>query len=124
MLDGYDIIKPRLYNTVRCPPPKCIAVYEPTFDLGMRFPLHPFIREVLEFFNITVAELYPNVWGCLNAFFLISRIMGLNPSLTAFRHIFRAKLCNSQNHAVDWITFSHRRSLKLVGELPDSQKGL
>ena len=95
LLDGYDIIKPGLYDTVRYPHPGCIAVYDKAFELGMRFPLHPFAREVLEFLNITVAELYLNAWGCLNAFILISRIMGVNPTLTAFRHIFRARLCNS-----------------------------
>ena len=44
LLDGYDVIKPGLYDTVRYPPPGCTAVYDPAFDLNMRFPLHPFIR--------------------------------------------------------------------------------
>ena len=57
LLDGYDVVKPRLYDTVRYPPPGCIVVYDPAFDLGMRFPLHPFARKVLDFLNITVAEL-------------------------------------------------------------------
>ena len=123
LLDGYHIIKPRLYDTVKYPPPGCIAVYDKAFELGKGFPLHPFSREVLDFLNITVSELYPNSWGCLNAFILISRTMGVNPSLTAFRHIFRARLCNSQNNGAGSITFSYKRSFKLVGELPDSQKG-
>ena len=55
MLDGYDIIKPGLYDTVRYPAPECIVVCNKAFELGMRFPLHPFAREVLEFLNITVA---------------------------------------------------------------------
>ena len=70
--DGYDIIKPGLYDTVRYPPSGCIAVYDPAFDLDMRFLLHPFVRAVLEFLNIRVAELYPNAWTCINAFILIS----------------------------------------------------
>ena len=69
MLDEYDIIKPRLYNTVRCPPPGCIAVYEPGFDLGMRF-LFPFIREVSEFFNITVVGFIPQHLGLSKCFYL------------------------------------------------------
>ena len=60
LLDGYDITKPGLYDTVRYPPPGCIVVFEKAFELGMSFPLHPFAREVLEFLNITVAELFPN----------------------------------------------------------------
>ena len=123
LLDGYDIIKPGSYDTVRYPPPDCITVYDSAFDLAMRFPLHPFAREVLEVLNIIIVELHPNAWGCINAFILICRIMGLRPSLTAFRHIFGARWCNSQNHCAGWITFSHKRSFKLVGEFPDNQKG-
>ena len=55
MLDGYDIIKPGLYDTVGYPPPGCITVYDKAFELGMRFPLHPFVPKVLEFSNIIVA---------------------------------------------------------------------
>ena len=89
LLDGYDIIKPGSYDTVRYPPPDCITVYDSAFDLAMRFPLHPFAREVLEVLNIIIVELHPNAWGCINAFILLSRIMGLRPSLIA-QEIFQA----------------------------------
>ena len=48
----------------------------------------------------------------------------MKPNLTAFCHTYRARLCNSQNHGAGWVTFSHRRIFRLVGEFPDSQKGL
>ena len=122
LLDEYDVIKPRLYDTIRYPPPGCIALYDPAFKLGLRFPLHPFVKEVLDFLDITVIELYPNAWECIVAFILISRIMGMKPNLTSFRHIFRARLCNSKGHGVGWVNFSHRRTFKIVDGLPDSQK--
>ena len=40
--DDYNIITPGNYDAVRFPPPHCIAVYLPSFVLGLRFPLHPF----------------------------------------------------------------------------------
>ena len=58
--DDYNIITPGNYDNVRFPPPHCIAVYLPSFELGLRFPLHPFFREVLDLLNISVLELYPN----------------------------------------------------------------
>ena len=47
--DDYNLINPGNYDTVRFPFPHCIAVYLPSFELRLRFPLHPFFREVLDF---------------------------------------------------------------------------
>ena len=58
--DDYNIITPGNYDTVRFPPQYCIAVYLPSFELGLGFPLHPFFREVVDLLNILVPELYPN----------------------------------------------------------------
>ena len=45
------------------------------------------------------------------------------PRLTAIGYIFRACLCNSQSYVCGWVTFTHRRGLKIVHGLPDNQKG-
>ncbi|XP_057527555.1 uncharacterized protein LOC130806469 isoform X2 [Amaranthus tricolor] len=121
--DNINIITPGNYDTVRFPPPHCIAVYFPSFELGLRFPLHPFFREVLEFLDVSVPELYPNAWGCMVAFLILCKVLAVPPTLTAFRYIFRARLCNSQSYGCGWITFTHRRGLKIVQDLPDNQKG-
>lgn len=68
LIDRYEVISPDLYNTVRLSPVNCIAVCDPDFETGVRFPFHPFIRQVLDFLNIMVAEIYPNAWGCMVAF--------------------------------------------------------
>ena len=47
--DDYNIITPGNYNTVRFPPPHCTAVYLPSFELGLRFPLHPFLGKLYIF---------------------------------------------------------------------------
>ena len=121
--DDINIITPGNYDAVRFPPPHCIAVYFPSFELGLRFPLHPFFREVLYFLNVSVPELYPNKWGCMVAFLIPCKVLAVPPILTAFRYIFRARLCNSQSYGCGWITFTHRRGLKIVHDLPDNQKG-
>ena len=105
--DDYNIITLGNYDTVRFPLPHCIAVYLPFFELGLRFPLHPFFREVLDLLNISVPELYPNAWGCLVAFLILCKVLAVPPTLIAFRYIFRARLCNSQSYGCGWITFTY-----------------
>ena len=121
--DDNNIIIPGNYDTVRSPPPHCIAVYLPSFEFGLRFPLHHFFREVLDLLNISVSKLYPNAWGSLVAFLILCKVLAVPPTLTAFKYILRAHLCNSQSYGCGWITFTHRRGLKIVHDLPDNQKG-
>jgi putative gypsy type transposon len=107
---------------VRFPPPHCIAVYLPAFELGLRFPLHPFCRELLDLLDVSVLELYQIAWGCIVAFLILCKVLGVSPTLTAFTYIFRARLCNSQEYGCGWITFTHRRELEIVHDLPDNQR--
>ena len=39
-----------------------VCFYEATFQCGLRFPVHPFIMELLNHFNITPRQLMPNLW--------------------------------------------------------------
>ena len=40
--------------------PKMVCFFEVTFDNGLLFPLHPFIKGVLQHFNICHSQLSPN----------------------------------------------------------------
>ena len=73
--------------------------------------------------NVTIAELYPNAWGCVTTFLILCKVLGVKPTLTAFSYIFCIRLCSSEEHGAGWITFSHRRGFRKVGKLPDNQKG-
>lgn len=37
---------------VIAPPPDCVAFYEDAFEMGVRFPLHQFIRDILDFYQV------------------------------------------------------------------------
>ena len=39
-----------------------ICFYEATFSCGLRFPVHPFIMELLDHFGIAPGQLMPNSW--------------------------------------------------------------
>ena len=40
--------------------PEEVCFYEAAFQCGLRFPIHPFIRELLNHFNIAPGQLMPN----------------------------------------------------------------
>ena len=40
--------------------PGMVCFFEVTFDNGLRFPLHPFMKRVLQHFNICPSQLAPN----------------------------------------------------------------
>jgi len=39
-----------------------VCFYEAAFQSGLRFPVHPFIMELLKHFNIAPGQLMPNSW--------------------------------------------------------------
>ena len=43
--------------------PKMVCFFEVAFDNGLRFPLHPFIKRVLQHFNVCPSQLAPNFLG-------------------------------------------------------------
>ena len=42
--------------------PKMVCFFEVAFDNGLCFPLHPFIKRVLQHFNVCPSQLAPNFW--------------------------------------------------------------
>ena len=45
--------------------PGMVSFFEVAFDNGLRFPLHPFMKGVLQHFNVCPSQLAPNGWGIL-----------------------------------------------------------
>ena len=45
--------------------PKMVCFFETAFENGLRFPLHPFIKTILQHFNVCPVQLSPNFWGVL-----------------------------------------------------------
>ena len=39
-----------------------VCFYESSFACGLRFPVHPFLMELLDYFGITPWQLMPNLW--------------------------------------------------------------
>ena len=117
----YSLIKPGKKDSIKSVPEGCIGVYKDTMETGLRFPLHPFVIEVLNSYNIAVSKLYPNDWGCIIAFIMIYIAISIEPTLTAFRYIFRLRRCTAAQ-GLGWVTFQHRRGFFIVEGLRESMK--
>ena len=72
--------------------PKMVCFFEVAFDNGLRFPLHPFVKGVLQHFNVCPSQLSPNDWGILVGLLVFFRDRGLGvPNIALFLYLFSAK---------------------------------
>ena len=99
--------------------PKMVCFFEATFDNGLRFPLHPFIKGVLQHFNVCPSQLSPNGWGILVGLLVFFRDRGFGvPSIALFLYLFSAK-----ETAEGFFYFSRCSGAPLViSDLPSSHR--
>ena len=90
--------------------PKMVCFFEVAFDNGLRFPLHPFIKWVLQHFNVCSSQLVPNGWGILVGLLAFFRDSGLGvPSVVLLLYLFSPK-----ETAEGFLYFSRRSGAPLV----------
>ena len=53
--------------------PKMVCFFEAAFENDLHFPLHPFIKSVLQYFNVCLSQLSPNFWGVLVGLLVVFR---------------------------------------------------
>ena len=99
--------------------PKMVCFFEVAFDNGLRFPLHPFMKGVLQHFNVCPSQLSPNGWGILVCLLVFFRDRGLNvPSIALFLYLFSEKETSE-----GFLYFSRRSGAPLViSNLPSSHR--
>ena len=99
--------------------PEMVCFFEVAFDNGLRFPLHPFMKGVLQHFNICPSQLAPNGWGILVGLLASFRDRGLGiPSLALLLYLFRLK-----ETIEGFLYFSRRSGAPLViSNLPSSHR--
>ena len=99
--------------------PKMVCFFEVAFDNGLRFPLHPFIKGVLQHFNVRPSQLAPNGWGILVGLLSFFRERGLSvPNVALLFYLFTPK-----ETAEGFLYFSRRPGAPLViSDLPSSHR--
>ena len=116
---GVRIWSPDVLTRYTASVPGMVCFFEVAFDNGLRFPLHPFIKEVLQHFNVCPSQLTPNGWGILVGLLAFFRDRGLGvPNVAMLLHLF-----NPTATGEGFIFFSKRLGAPLViSDLPSSHR--
>ena len=99
--------------------PKMVCFFEAAFENGLRFPLHPFIKSILQHFNVRPSQLSPNLWGILVGLLVVFRDKGLGvPSIALLLDFFNVK------EAAEGFLFisKHTNAKLIISDLPSSHK--
>ena len=96
-----------------------VCFFEVAFDNGLRFPLHPFIKGVLQHFNVCPSQLSPNCWGILVGLLVFFMDKGLGvPNIALFLDLFSVV-----ESAEGFLYFSrHAGALLIISDLPSSHR--
>ncbi|GFS40009.1 hypothetical protein Acr_00g0066180 [Actinidia rufa] len=118
---GMRIRLPDEGETITFTRPSEVAFYEAAFPAGLRFPLHPTIRLILQFYNICPAQLVPNAWRSIACSMALWRVYKYTISLSEFRNLF--SLNSNPKPDQGWLYFKARNKKVLLGGYPSNVKG-
>ena len=118
-LPGVRIWPPDVLTFYTASVPGMVCFFEVAFDNGLRFPLHPFIKEVLQHFNICPSQLAPNGWGILVGLLAFFRDKGLGvPNVALLLQLF-----NPTTTTEGFIYFPRRPGAPpVISDLPSSHR--
>ena len=91
--------------------------------MGLRFPLHPFIKDLLNGYQLTLTNQLPNSWLSINGFVAVCELLNVAPSLRLWRNLFTLMLGPADLHGPRWYRFQCRAGYKVVHDSPSNQKG-
>ena len=99
--------------------PGMVCFFEVAFDNGLRFPLHPFMKGVLQHFNVCHSQLAPNSWGILVGLLAFFRDRGLGvPNVVLLLYLFSPKETTE-----GFLYFStHSGAPMVISDLPSSHR--
>ncbi|KNA08504.1 hypothetical protein SOVF_161980 [Spinacia oleracea] len=117
----YMLVKPGVEATVTTPAPGCTAVYVISLEMGLRFPLHPFIPELLNCYGLAICNVSPNSWGSVLCFLMIYDMMEISPTLRLWRNLFHLGPVSSKPNGYGWWSFSVRKGYKVISGLVSNQ---
>ena len=96
-----------------------VCFYEAPFRCGLRFPIHPFIMELLNDFNVTPGKLLPNSWrvviSCMEIWMVVTE--GDMIRLDEFVHQYHLKDSKEYRYyeLVPWV-----RKARIITGFPSS----
>ena len=116
---GVQVWSPDVLTSYAVQVPKMVCFFEVAFENDLRFPLHPFIKRVLQHVNVYPSQLSPNFWGILVGLLVVFRDKGLGvPSIALLLDLFSVK-----EVAKGFLYLSkHSNAPLIILDLPSSHK--
>ena len=105
---------------IHVPPTDSVGVYEEAMKVGLHFPLHPFVKRVMERFSFSLAQVAPNSWRYIMGFVCLCRMLGVRPTMGLFRSCFVLKRHPSSG---GWWYFLSWSQQKIILGVPSSIHG-
>ncbi|KAL4575118.1 hypothetical protein LXL04_021959 [Taraxacum kok-saghyz] len=104
-------------QTIKTPPEGYVGIYHQFLKAGLRFPVFDFLKTVLSHYKLHIAQLAPNSFRKIVCFVMLSRALGVTPSLVLFRHFYVTL------NTGDWVSFTRRQGVDDIGDcFPSSIK--
>ena len=116
---GIQVWCPDVLTTYVVQVPKMVWFFKVALENGLSFPLHPFIKRVLQHFKVCPSQLSPNFWGILVGLLVVFRDSGLGiPNIALLLDFFSVK-----ESAAGFLYISKHSNAKLIiSDLPSSYK--
>ncbi|KAL4589793.1 hypothetical protein LXL04_002703 [Taraxacum kok-saghyz] len=112
-----QLVLPTSSQTIKTPLEGFVGIYHQFLKAGLRFPVFDFLKTVLSHYNLHIAQLAPNSFRKIICFVMLSRALGVSPSLTVFRHFYVTL------NAGDWVSFTRRQGIDDICDgIPSSIK--
>ena len=116
---GVQVWSPDVLTFYMIQVPKMVCFFKVAFDNGLRFLLQPFIKRVLQHFNVCPSQLSSNFWGILIGLLVFFKDKGFGvPSIAMFLDHFSVK-----ESAEGFLYLSKCASAPLIiSDLPSSHR--
>jgi len=75
---------------------KCIAIYRAAFSYSVRFPLHPVIMEILNKYELALAQIVPISWHNICFFIAMCELCRLTYTGLAFEQVYAVQRAPSE----------------------------
>uniref|UniRef100_A0A2N9FXG2 Uncharacterized protein n=1 Tax=Fagus sylvatica TaxID=28930 RepID=A0A2N9FXG2_FAGSY len=100
-----------------------VAFYEADFKSGVRFPLQPLMRELLNHLNLSPGQLAPNAWRTVVGSMVMWKVLSEGKDdLTLDELLFCYKPCQIPASPGFWSLNMRQRGLKLIVGNPSSNR--
>lgn len=96
--NDFEFLIPLSDQTATDPPPGYLTFFYHQFEGGLTFPVHHFMCNIANFYNIPLNLLHPTAFKFMSCFYIICEVLGYPPSCEFFLACFLVKAYEGSYH--------------------------